>query len=1028
MHPIQPRLVGDCAIAVGDIDVTPAASHVFALLLALTLEPRELWTRRGLQQLLFATAEESQASHRLRQLLYRLRTFGVAVTEESDGLLRIANPVGDPLAALDRPGAGESPDRTSADILAHYAPRLSAPYLDWLERRRDALLRTLIARRVAELRAARERHDWSLTARIAHGLERAGALTEEVVVAAAEALAMLGQRDSAVELIDRFRLESDDELTAYPLLKRLHTRILKTRIVQRDGTLRGRQECLVFLADQWHQAVTGHGGRACAVFGPPGMGKSRVGQEFVASTRLGGGLVTSYHCDNQHRQAPLTIFSQLVRDLRNMRGSLGADPDLRSALDALASEQPTVPRTLGNVEARREELRRAIVDLMEAVTAEQSLLVVIDDAHLLDAASRAVVRSIADSTNLARVLILLLCRPRPDDFTLVSSAHRFSTYTLPPLSQADSRALVVELAGQRQLSQDEIAWTVGQAAGNAFYLHALAHNPCMGDSLPAHIRSLAQTSYLSLSPDARTVLEVCLLLDHLASPDRVASVSSLDDRTLLSALRELEEADLLRYEEGLFVGPHTIVRDALAEILPTASAAILHRRIAILLSDECANPAQARGIAWAAVSSWLAAGDPTSAVELALQVARATESFGEPEAGAVLLDQVPRALLSLETQTEALDEIIRLAEAGRCPMLLARALIERTVIAERSGEGTEAVARWTIRRIAKDASGSHTLSNQSTLRELVRNGAIGTELRIDAAARLLASADLTLNRTLADWGIAHINSFRTKHETLDPRLARAQLIFHTVFGDNTQAALLVRRLLDAFPEPSLAEPNRNVHSDAAFALLRMGQYAEATSLALRNWEYARGQNHLYAAEYFGTLAAEGFINQGDYESARYMLTELRKPEGQRRLIEEAVTPSRYAGDVFLAMQGGDFARAERLISDGERSNGVLASPRLRGVVLAHRLRIGQLRGDQTILNQTSEELKRLFDQGMDQGAQDALVEALWAEHTRVDNTQAASKLLSDYLLVRREIGRPEASLQQTTAGDPAWESFRPKLA
>jgi hypothetical protein len=208
----------------------------------------------------------------------------------------------------------------------------------------------------------------------------------------------------------------------------------------------------------------------------------------------------------------------------------------------------------------------------------------------------------------------------------------------------------------------------------------------------------------------------------------------------------------------------------------------------------------------------------------------------------------------------------------------------------------------------------------------------------------------------------------------------------------------------------------------------MGQYAEATSLALRNWEYARGQNHLYAAEYFGTLAAEGFINQGDYESARYMLTELRKPEGQRRLIEEAVTPSRYAGDVFLAMQGGDFARAERLISDGERSNGVLASPRLRGVVLAHRLRIGQLRGDQTILNQTSEELKRLFDQGMDQGAQDALVEALWAEHTRVDNTQAASKLLSDYLLVRREIGRPEASLQQTTAGDPAWESFRPKLA
>jgi len=41
MDHIRPRLIGACSILVGDQELSPAASHVFAVLLALILTPRD---------------------------------------------------------------------------------------------------------------------------------------------------------------------------------------------------------------------------------------------------------------------------------------------------------------------------------------------------------------------------------------------------------------------------------------------------------------------------------------------------------------------------------------------------------------------------------------------------------------------------------------------------------------------------------------------------------------------------------------------------------------------------------------------------------------------------------------------------------------------------------------------------------------------------------------------------------------------------------------------------------------------------
>lgn len=1020
MLEIRPRLLGGCTILVGDTEVTPAASHLFALLLAFALAPREPWTRRRLQELLFAGTDDRQANHRLRQLLYRLRGFGVVLQESSTGVIRLGNPVADPLledqATLGDAALGAHP---VPDPLALYAPRMPAAFLDWLEHRRDALRAQLATRRLATLRAARERQEWGACIRLATALRHDDTTSEDVAAILAESHAMLGRRDTAVDIIDQFVREGGGGLDAYPTMRRLRTRVLSTRIPRREGTLRGREECLSLLADQWAQATSGRGGRACAIFGPPGMGKTRVGESFAATVRLGGGQVIQHRADDHVRAFPLALFSELVPDLRRRRGSIGADPALARVLDDIAPH--VVPSTAGiaPAEERRDEMRRAIVDLLEAVSAEQPMLVVVDDAHLLDDASRAVIRSLADSANSAQVLVLLLCRPRPDTHNLLSASPRFASYVLPPLGEADSRALLLELCGETRPSEEEVRWAVEQAEGNAFYLNALAQHRGARVSLPAHIGSLAQTSYFGLSADARTVLEASLLLDTLATPGRVLTVAAVGERVVLSALRELEQSDLLCYQNGLFVGPHAILKDALVELVPSTARAVLHRRIAELLSTECADFEQAKVVAWTAVNSWLATGDPIAAVRLALQVARHTAAVGEPQAGAILLSQIPRDRVSVELQRELLDEAILLADAGKCIALLAALLRERAFLAARTTEGSSSVASLRIRAAAHD----EMIGIRPDVKELDRilyDPAVSPPERADAAGRLLAQADLLYDREWAESTMNALRSLETDASEPTAHRKRAELIFHVGFGSVDTAIDIIEALRNEVAQPSLEPQNRQSSSYVAMGLLKLGLFRESLDFAFARYGFMVEKGNLNAAEYFGAIAAEAMLCCGEYQRARKVYADVSAMP--RTATGEIIAGSGLcSAGISLALLDRDPNKAEHLLEQTSQSELITTSPRLRSVMLSLRIQASVLRG--TNFSAERDELETLYEDGAPLGGQDNVVAALWAARALAGEHAAASKLLMTYFDMRRELGPLDFRLVQQSANDLAWKRF-----
>ena len=101
MGQIRLNIVGDCSIEVDGRCLTPTSTHMFALVLLLSIERHFHFSRSELQALLFGEDTAPRlVSHRLRQLLYRLRQLGVEVDDRPSGISLNGVEVTDPLSRM----------------------------------------------------------------------------------------------------------------------------------------------------------------------------------------------------------------------------------------------------------------------------------------------------------------------------------------------------------------------------------------------------------------------------------------------------------------------------------------------------------------------------------------------------------------------------------------------------------------------------------------------------------------------------------------------------------------------------------------------------------------------------------------------------------------------------------------------------------------------------------------------------------------------------------------------------------------
>jgi DNA-binding CsgD family transcriptional regulator/tetratricopeptide (TPR) repeat protein len=398
--------------------------------------------------------------------------------------------------------------------------------------------------------------------------------------------------------------------------------------------------------------------RTAIVRGEAGIGKTRLVQEFLAEASLRRDesvpvVVAIGQCvDLGPIGAP---FGPVRRVLRDLHSALGTDA-LRAAagspavIASLAALVPGIADDAAGADDPVGGFAEAIEVVLEQLSRERHLVVVIEDLQWADASTLALLKTLA-STLRGRHLTIVATY-RSDDI------DRFHPLR-PVLAELDRTRTIIRVE-IGPLSGDEVAEQVAQltadgprdlaalterSGGIPFLVEELVD---LGDrGLPDTLRELVLARYSRLGDDAQETVRVMAAGGMHADHDVLVAVSSLDDHALDLALREAIDARVVLADGAGYAFRHALTQEAVhGEMLPSERVRV-HRRYAEHLSARrSGSPDSVSAIA----EHWLAARDLTAAFDATVVALGHSQAGFSPATSAKLAerltelwDQVPDA-------------------------------------------------------------------------------------------------------------------------------------------------------------------------------------------------------------------------------------------------------------------------------------------------------------------------------------------------------------------------------------------------
>lgn len=154
--------------------------------------------------------------------------------------------------------------------------------------------------------------------------------------------------------------------------------------------------------------------RRCVLVGVPGVGKTRVLDEFEARLRLRGARVVRVRCLPAMRDVPYAALADLVRELCGLPGSLGVSPRAASELVSLLPALSTCFREVRGERTPDDQLplarRDALADLLSSVAEDRLVVLLVDDLQNADEASRQLMAAVTHPSS-SRLLEVWSTRP-----------------------------------------------------------------------------------------------------------------------------------------------------------------------------------------------------------------------------------------------------------------------------------------------------------------------------------------------------------------------------------------------------------------------------------------------------------------------------------------------------------------------------------------------------------------------------------------------------------------------------------------
>ena len=680
----------------------------------------------------------------------------------------------------------------------------------------------------------------------------------------------------------------------------------------------GRQRELERIQEALFEAATGRG-RIVFVVGQMGIGKTRLAEEALAAGRGQGFLVLvgrTPPVGSGLAYAPLlSAFGAILRSL---------DPAER---DELIGDLPHLgrlwpefglppPAPVEDADLERALLFEAVARLLDRLSSESPVLLVIDDLHWADAPSLALLGYLVPT--VTGLPIALVGTYRPEGLLenkalrqFVTNSRRSGTVSEVPLRGLDPDEVAELAAGiLGDAPPASLLELSGRAAGTPLFVEALIRGlldagtlvhtadgwTLAGDSpaaLPRSVRDLVVDRLDLLGADEHSTVELIAHGPQGLPHDLCERAGGLGSDELLTVVGRLIEAGLLVQEdeghEVVYRLAHPLIQEVAAGNLPAVAGRRLHARLARTVEEL----------------------RPRDLDRLAYHYSRAGREIDRARALEVLLEAGERAhgLAAHDEAARHFGAALPLIRDGQRPELLAGVLERLGHSWEPLGEMAAATEVW-----------------HEALAEFERLGDLRAVARLRRRLAFVAQGigDIAAAGRHLAAGIAALEQLPLCHELFE--LYGARLMIEPPAGDPERVRLAAAELLDLAERLGSPRARADALLSAAFSLWLSAAVPidslqpkvdseEALRIAEESGEW------LLARQAHRELAWFGF-HSGDHAAMRHHAR--AEIDIDRRLGDIAHEPRSVMQLGYAALFAGDFEEAlalgQQALAGTRRSN------------------------------------------------------------------------------------------------------------
>jgi class 3 adenylate cyclase/tetratricopeptide (TPR) repeat protein len=359
----------------------------------------------------------------------------------------------------------------------------------------------------------------------------------------------------------------------------------------------GRRDELAELEAAFERASANSSCEHVTLLGPPGIGKSRLLREAVASLGARARVVVG-RCLPYGEGITYWPLVEIVREIAGhdprprLVELLKPDENAELVADAVAT---AVGASDGG--GATDETHWAIRTLLEALAHDRPLVVVLEDLHWAEPRFLDLIEYVTGFSRERPILLLASARPE-----LLESRPTWATLTLEPLAERDVDTLVDALLDDHKFLATTRARVLAAAEGNPLFVEqllALQAEETGGDGellVPPTLRALLAARIDRLEPADRAVIERAAVEGRSFHRGAVAELLPPPDRPDVGArLLALARKELIRPDRSDFPGDdgfrfsHMLIRDAAYESTPKELRAELHERYAGWLEAKAAD-------------------------------------------------------------------------------------------------------------------------------------------------------------------------------------------------------------------------------------------------------------------------------------------------------------------------------------------------------------------------------------------------------------------------------------------------------